>query len=56
MGGVESLIEAPWFMSHASMGKEGLKNSGITEEPVRISAGIEDAEDLIEDLEQALRG
>ncbi|MDP3965882.1 MAG: PLP-dependent aspartate aminotransferase family protein [bacterium] len=56
LGGVESLIEAPRFMSHASMGKEGLKNSGITEETVRISAGIEDAEDLIEDLEQALKG
>ncbi len=55
LGGVESLIEAPWFMSHASMGKEGLKNSGITEETARISAGIEDAEDLIEDLEQALK-
>ena len=56
LGGVESLIEVPWFMSHASMGKEGLKNSGITEETVRISTGIEDAEDLIEDLEQALKG
>ncbi|MEK7107069.1 MAG: PLP-dependent aspartate aminotransferase family protein, partial [Patescibacteria group bacterium] len=55
LGVVESLIEAPWFMSHASMGKEGLKNSGITEETARISAGIEDAEDLIEDLEQALK-
>ncbi|MDO8553110.1 MAG: PLP-dependent aspartate aminotransferase family protein [bacterium] len=56
LGGVESLIEAPWFMSHASMGKDGLKNSGITEEVVRISAGIEDAEDLIEDLANALKG
>jgi len=56
LGGVESLIEAPWFMSHASMGKEGLKNSGITGETVRISAGIEDAEDLIEDLGNALKG
>ena len=56
LGGVESLIEAPFYMSHASMGAEGLKNSGITQESVRISAGIEDAEDLIEDLEQALKG
>ncbi|KKW17282.1 MAG: Cystathionine gamma-synthase [Candidatus Magasanikbacteria bacterium GW2011_GWA2_50_22] len=56
LGGVESLIEAPWFMTHASMDKEGLKNSGITEETVRVSAGIEDADDLIEDLENALKG
>lgn len=55
LGGVESLIEAPWFMSHASMGKDGLKNSGVTEETVRISAGIEDTEDLIEDLGNALK-
>lgn len=56
LGGVESLIEAPWFMSHASMGEAGLKASGITEETVRISAGLEDADDLIEDLENALKG
>ena len=55
LGGVESLIEAPFFMSHASMGKDGLKNSGITEETVRISAGIEDADDLIEYLANALK-
>lgn len=56
LGGVESLTEAPWFMSHASMGPEGLKRSGITKETVRISVGIEDADDLIADLDQALRG
>jgi cystathionine beta-lyase/cystathionine gamma-synthase len=56
LGGVESLIEPPWFMSHASMGEAGLKASGMTKETVRVSVGIEGAEDLIEDLKQALKG
>ncbi len=56
LGGVESLIETPWFMSHASMGPDGLKASGITKETVRVSIGIEDAEDLVADLNQALKG
>ena len=56
LGGVESLAEAPWFMSHASMGEAGLKASGITRETVRISVGIEDAGDLTADLGQALKG
>ena len=55
LGGVESLIEHPWSMSHASMGPDGLKASGITKETIRISVGIESAEDLIEDLEKALQ-
>ena len=54
LGGVESLIEHPWSMSHASMGPEGLKASGITKETIRISTGIEGADDLIEDLKNAL--
>lgn len=54
LGGVESLIEHPWSMSHASMGPEGLKASGITQETVRISTGIEDAKDLIAELKKAL--
>ncbi len=54
LGGVESLIEHPWLMSHASMGPEGLKASGITQETIRVSAGIEDANDLIDDLAKAL--
>jgi cystathionine beta-lyase/cystathionine gamma-synthase len=56
LGGVESLIESPWFMSHASMGEAGLKASGITKETVRVSVGIEAAEDLIADLNSALKG
>ena len=55
LGGVESLVEIPWYMSHASMGAAGLKASGITREMVRVSVGIEDAEDLIADLGQALK-
>ncbi len=54
LGGVESLIEHPWSMSHASMGEEGLKSSGITPETIRVSVGLEDVEDLIADLGQAL--
>lgn len=55
LGGIESLIEQPWSMSHASMGAEGLKSSGITPETIRVSVGLEDAQDLIEDLDQALQ-
>jgi cystathionine beta-lyase/cystathionine gamma-synthase len=56
LGGVESLVEHPWSMSHASMGAAGLAASGITEETVRVSIGIEDEADLIADLGQALGG
>jgi len=56
LGGVESLIETPWYMSHSSMGPTALKVSGITRETVRVSLGIEGAEDLIADLDQALKG
>ncbi len=54
LGGVESLIEAPWFMSHASMPESAREAAGITRGCVRISVGIEDSPDLIQDLEQAL--
>src|SRR3989338_6925146 len=53
LGGVESLIEHPWSMSHASMGEAALKASGITKETVRVSVGIEGAQDLIDDLGNA---
>ncbi|MCA9407344.1 MAG: PLP-dependent transferase [Candidatus Omnitrophica bacterium] len=55
LGGVESLIEHPWLMSHSSMGEKGLKSSGITQETIRVSVGIESAQDLIDDLTQALK-
>jgi cystathionine beta-lyase/cystathionine gamma-synthase len=54
LGGVESLIEHPWSMSHASMGPDGLAGSGLTRETVRVSVGIEDSQDLIDDLREAL--
>jgi O-succinylhomoserine (thiol)-lyase len=55
LGGIESLIEHPWLMSHSSMGEKALKASGITKETIRVSVGIEDADDLISDLIGALK-
>jgi cystathionine gamma-lyase len=55
LGGVESLIEHPALMTHASIPPEKRKAVGIDDGLVRISVGIEDADDLIADLDQALR-
>jgi cystathionine beta-lyase/cystathionine gamma-synthase len=54
LGGVESLISLPALMTHASMPKEVQERIGITEGLVRLSVGIEDLEDIIADLDQAL--
>ena len=54
LGAVESLISVPARMTHASIPSERRAKLGITDGLVRISVGIEDVEDLIEDLEQAL--
>ncbi|OCA55239.1 trans-sulfuration enzyme family protein [Photorhabdus namnaonensis] len=54
LGGVESLIGQPFSMTHASIPLEKRLASGITPQLIRISVGIEDAEDLIADLAQAL--
>jgi len=54
LGGVESLIEHPWTMTHLSMPEEVRRRVGITEDLIRISVGIEDAADLQADLAQAL--
>jgi cystathionine gamma-lyase len=54
LGGVESLIEHPASMTHASVAPEERKKIGITDSLVRLSVGIEDADDLIEDLKHAL--
>ncbi len=54
LGGVESLIEHPATMSHASMRPEQRQAAGITDNLIRLSVGIEATEDLIADLEQAL--
>jgi cystathionine beta-lyase/cystathionine gamma-synthase len=54
LGGVESLANHPALMTHASIPEDKRKEIGITDDLVRLSVGIEDAEDLIEDLKQAL--
>jgi cystathionine gamma-lyase len=54
LGGVESLIGHPWTMSHASIPEPLRRAAGITPELIRLSVGIEDADDLIADLDQAL--
>lgn len=55
LGGVESLISHPASMTHASVPEETRERLGITEGLVRLSVGIEDVEDILEDLDQALR-
>ncbi len=55
LGGVESLIEHPATMSHASMGEILRAKAGITNDIIRISVGIEHIDDLIADLDQALQ-
>ncbi len=54
LGGVETLIQHPASMTHLSMGQKAREEAGITEGLVRLSVGIENADDLIADLEQAL--
>lgn len=56
LGGVESLINHPASMTHASIPKEERIKNGLSDSLIRLSIGVEDAEDLIEDLEQALSG
>ncbi len=56
LGGVESLIEHPAIMTHASVPEEVRLSLGISEGLVRISVGIEDVDDLIRDLDSALAG
>ena len=54
LGGVESLIGHPATMTHASIPKEVREKSGVVDSLIRLSVGIEDADDLIADLDQAL--
>lgn len=54
LGGVESLIEHPAIMTHASVPREAREAIGISDSLVRLSVGVEDADDLIRDLERAL--
>jgi cystathionine gamma-lyase len=54
LGGVESLIEHPASMTHASIAKEDREKIGISDNLIRMSVGIEDVDDLMEDLENGL--
>ena len=55
LGGVESMISVPSLMTHASVSEALRLRMGITNGLVRLSAGVEDGRDLVEDLERALR-
>lgn len=55
LGGVESLIGHPATMTHASIPKEERLKVGLTDSLIRLSVGVEDVEDLIKDLEKALK-
>jgi cystathionine beta-lyase/cystathionine gamma-synthase len=54
LGGVETLISHPATMTHAALGEKGRREIGITDGLVRISVGIENVEDIVDDLDQAL--
>lgn len=54
LGGIETLIQHPASMTHSKISKENREKSGITDGLVRLSVGIEDVDDIIEDLDQAL--
>ncbi len=54
LGGVESLVSLPLYSSHYNMSAEELKRAGVSGGTVRVSIGVEDAADLIADLQQAL--
>lgn len=55
LGAVESLIEQPASMSHASYDAQARQQAGISDSLIRLSVGLEDADDLMQDLDQALR-
>jgi cystathionine beta-lyase len=54
LGGVESLAGHPTSMTHASIPKEDREKTGVVDSLIRLSVGIEDIDDLLTDLEQAL--
>ena len=54
LGGYESLAELPYLMTHASIEEKERVALGVTENLVRISVGLENVEDIIADLDQAL--
>ena len=54
LGGVESLVGHPASMTHASIPKSEREKTGVVDSLIRLSVGIEDSEDLIQDLNQAI--
>lgn len=56
LGGVESLIEHPASMTHVSISKEEREKVGITDSLIRVSVGIENVTDLIEDIDNSFKG
>jgi cystathionine beta-lyase/cystathionine gamma-synthase len=54
LGGVESLIEHPAVMTHASIPRDVREANGLRDSLIRLSVGVEDGDDLLEDLRQAL--
>jgi methionine-gamma-lyase len=54
LGGTESLAEHPYSMTHADEPEEEKNRLGLTEKMIRMSVGIENSKDLIQDIEQAL--
>ncbi len=55
LGGVESIISYPRIMSHQSLSEKEKKEQGVSDALIRLSTGIENADDLVQDLEQALK-
>ncbi|MBC7418063.1 MAG: PLP-dependent transferase, partial [Pedobacter sp.] len=55
LGGVESLINHPASMTHGAIPKEAREKVGVTDNLLRLSVGVEDIEDLLQDLENALK-
>ncbi|KAL3233425.1 Cystathionine gamma-lyase [Nakaseomyces bracarensis] len=55
LGGIESLLEVPAVMTHGGIPKESREASGVYDDLVRLSVGIEDADDLLDDIKQALQ-
>ena len=55
LGGYESLAELPYLMTHASIEEKERVALGVTNNLIRLSVGLENAEDLIKDLEQAFK-
>jgi cystathionine beta-lyase/cystathionine gamma-synthase len=54
LGGVESLVNHPASMTHASIPREERIKNGLTDSLIRLSIGVEDIDDLIDDLDQAI--